>query len=71
MKKLLIALILLIFVYLVGYIFVRQTYSKVWEKDSKTYIIFPENKILYYLYRPLSIVDEKFTGIGTHIGQHR
>jgi hypothetical protein len=71
MKKHMIALIFLILVYLIGYIFVRQTHAEIWEKDGKTYVIFPKNKILYYLYRPLSVIDAKITDTQTHIGQHR
>ncbi len=58
-------------VYVICYAFIRQTYSEVWERDGKTYIILPENRIYYYLYRPLSIMDKGVTGTNTHIGKHR
>jgi hypothetical protein len=69
--KIISALVFLLFSYTFGYVFVRQTYSEIWERSGNTYVIFPENKVLYYFFRPLSIVDERFTGIGSHIGQHR
>ncbi len=70
-RKILIAFILIIFLYVSSYIFVRQTHTEIWEKDKNAYVIFPENKILYYIYRPISLIDGKITGIGIHIGQHQ
>ena len=57
-------------VYIFSYLVVRQTYQEVWEKDKQTYLLFPENKILYYLYRPLVYIDGKLTAMQFHIGQH-
>ena len=70
-RKILIGVILLFSLYFLGYIWLRQTHSEIWEKDRKIYVIFPEDKILYYLFRPLSFIDNKTTGIDSHIGQHR
>jgi hypothetical protein len=69
-QKILIGAILLFSIYFLSYIWLRQSHSEIWEKDGKTYVIFPENKILYFLFRPLSYVDNKITGIDFHIGQH-
>ena len=58
--------------YTLSYIWLRQTHTEVWEKDGRAYVIFPEDKIfLYYIFRPVSYLDGKLTGIGFHIGQHR
>ena len=70
-KKILIVAFIIIDLYLFSYIFVRQTHMEVWEKDKNEYVIFPENKILYYMYRPLSVIDGKLTGIRFHIGPHQ
>lgn len=70
-QKILIGAILLFSLYFLSYIWLRQSHSEIWEKDGKTYVIFPENKVLYILFRPLSYVDNKITGIDFHIGQHR
>lgn len=70
-RKILIAFAILLIIYVSGYVLVRQTHQEIWERDGKSYVIFPEDKILYYLFRPLTIVDEKITGINFHIGQHR
>lgn len=57
--------------YVASYGVFRQTHIETWEKDGNEYVIFPENKFLYYLFRPLSLIDGKLTGMGFHIGQHR
>jgi hypothetical protein len=70
-RKVFTVIIVLFFIYVSGYILLRQTRQEIWQRDGKNYVIFPEDKLLYYLYRPLSIIDEKMTGIKFHIGQHR
>ena len=70
-QKFLIGAILLFSLYFLGYIWLRQSHSEVWEKDGKTYVIFSDDKVLYYFFRPLSYVDNKITGIDFHPGQHR
>jgi hypothetical protein len=70
-RKFLIGAIILFTLYFIGYIWLRQTHTEIWEKDGKPYVIFPENKILYYFFRPLSFIDKQVTGIDFHIGQHR
>ena len=70
-RKFLVVFIVFFALYGLGYVLLRQTRQEIWERDGKTYVIFPEDKILYYLYRPLTLNDEKITGIEFHIGQHR
>jgi hypothetical protein len=70
-RKVLIGAILLLSLYFLSYIWLRQSRSEVWEKGGKVYVIFPENKILYLLFRPVSYLDNKMTGIGFHVGRHR
>ncbi len=70
-RNLIISILLIIFLYLSGYIIFRQTNIEIWEKDKNAYVIFPENKILYYVYRPVSLIDEKITGMKFHIGRHQ
>jgi hypothetical protein len=70
-KKKVIAVILLLAVsYPVSYLFVRLSYSEVWEADNRTYVLFP-NSAVYYLYRPIAYVDGAVTGMRFHIGPHR
>jgi len=71
MKKLAIIFVLIFSVYVLSYILVRQTHQEIWEKDNQPYVIFPENKFLYYLFRPLVLIDGKLTAMQFHIGQHR
>jgi len=70
MKKAIIGIGLLAVAYFVSYAFVRQSYSKVWEADNSTYVLFP-NPSVYYLYRPITYVDGALTGMRFHIGAHR
>jgi hypothetical protein len=70
-RKIIASIMVLGLIYISGYILIRQMAQEIWEGDGKTYVIFPEDKALYYLYRPLSIIDEKATGIKFHIGKHR
>lgn len=58
--------------YLGGYLAFRQTRAETWSRDSRTYVIFPDGagRVLYYLWRPLSYLDGRMTGMGAHIGVH-
>ena len=66
----LIFIIIISVIYISSYLIFRQTHIEIWEQDRQAYVIFPENKILYYLYRPLSYADGKLSGMNFHIGEH-
>jgi len=70
-KKIAIVFILVSLVYVSSYLLFRQTHTEIWEEDKNEYVIFPENKILYYVYRPLTLADGAITGMRFHIGQHQ
>lgn len=71
MKKWIILTAIVFALYLMSYIVFRQTNSQVWENDGREYVIFPTNKVyMYYLYRPLSFIDNNLTGMQFHIGEH-
>ncbi len=70
-RKILILIFIFFSFYLPSYFWFRQTNTEIWEKDGKSYLIFPENKMFYYIFRPLSYVDRQTTGLEFHIGQHR
>ena len=59
--------------YVGGYLLFRQARAETWSRDNRSYVIFPEGAglALYYLWRPLSYIDGRATGIGAHIGPHR
>lgn len=59
--------------YIGGYLAFRQVRAETWARDGRTYVIFPEGagRALYYLWRPLSYLDGRLTGMGAHIGPHR
>ena len=71
-KSTIISITILIFLYVLTYGLFRQSNIEIWEKDGKEYVIYPSDKIyIYYLYRPLSVIVNKLTGMNSHIGQHR
>ncbi len=70
-RKFIAAFVVLSSAYVLSYIGLRQTRAEVREKDRKIYVIYPEDRALYYIFRPLSYIDGKLTGIGSHIGPHR
>jgi hypothetical protein len=68
-RKVTLAIAVLIVLYVAGYLAVRQTYSEVWERDGKVYVLFPSSGI-YYLFRPVTYLDAALTGMRFHIGPH-
>lgn len=71
MKRALLAILIVALIYIGSYVGFRQSSQEVWEKDGNAYVIFPENKILYYVYRPMTLIDSGLTGMRFHIGPHR
>lgn len=58
--------------YVGSYAWFRSSHVQRWEHDARDYLIFPEEApALYYLYRPLTYVDARVTGMRFHIGPHR
>lgn len=71
-RNIFIVVSILLLVYLLSYVWLRQSRIEIWEQDGKAYVIFPKDAVyLYYLYRPLSYFDGKLTGMNFHIGEHR
>ena len=68
MKKYLIILILVL-LYIISYVWFRQTHIEVYAINEREYVIFP-NSTVYYFYRPLSFLDDKVTDMRFHIGPH-
>jgi len=72
MKKRLNLLMLLMALYLVSYGVFRFTHMEKWDYNGETYVIFPENQsLIYYFYRPATLVDGQLTNMRFHIGPHR
>lgn len=70
--KVIAAFFVVVLIYFLSYIGLRQTHKEIWEKDGNAYVIFPENNLsVYYIFRPLSYLDNRITGMRFHIGQHR
>ena len=63
---------ILLVAYVAGYGVLRAANAEVWDRDGRTYVLFPADMpLLYHLYRPLSYADQAVTGTGAHIGPHR
>jgi hypothetical protein len=67
-------LLVVLVLYAGSYAGFRQTSQEVWQRDGKTYVIFPSGgagRALYYAWRPLSYADGALTGMRFHVGPHR
>jgi hypothetical protein len=69
--KILLVVIAIVIAYPGSYLICRSMWVERWDQDGHDYVIFPTSTILYYLYRPLTYVDARFTGMRFHIGPHR
>ncbi len=59
-------------VYSMAYLEYRKNHIEKWGKDNKYYVIFPKSEIwIYYLFRPMSYIDGKFSDMRFHIGSHQ
>ena len=69
--RLALAVLCLLLLYALGYGLFRQYHVEVWERDGRSYVIFPRGgRALYYLFRPASYLDGALTGMRFHIGPH-
>jgi hypothetical protein len=70
-KRLLLILVVLLVAYMGSYAWFRSAHVERWDRDGRDYVIFPQQPALYYLYRPLTYLDARLTGMRFHIGPHR
>jgi len=57
--------------YLASYAAVRWAWVETWERDQQAYVLFPVKALpLYYVFRPLTYLDSRLTGMRFHIGPH-
>ena len=71
MKKFYLILVI-VFLYCLSYLWFRSGHQEVWQggERQRTYVIFPNN-VVYYFYRPLSLIDDRLTYMNFHIGPHQ
>jgi len=70
-RRIMAGFLLAVGVYAGGYVWFRNAHVEVWNESGRPYVIFPKgNPIAYYLFRPLTYVDGRITGMGFHIGPH-
>jgi hypothetical protein len=70
-KRFLLIAIGVLIAYVGSYAGFRASHIERWDRDGMDYVIFPKNPTLYYLYRPLTYLDARITGMRFHIGPHR
>ena len=63
--------VVLLAVYVTSYLIFRQQSIERRVSDHHDYVIFPAGTpVVYYIYRPLTYLDARFTGMRFHIGPH-
>jgi hypothetical protein len=71
MKRLFVAALVVITMYVGTYIWLRASHVERWDRDGRDYVILPQSTVVYYLYRPLTYIDAHLIGMRFHIGPHR
>ena len=70
MKRFFVIVLLVGAVYVGTYIWLRTSHVERWDHDGLNYVILPQSTLVYYVYRPLTIIDAHLTGRRFHIGPH-
>lgn len=65
------ALTVFLLAYCGAYFYIRSTRAEKWDQDGKTYVLFPNSKIVWLAYRPLTMIDASLTDMNFHIGPHK
>jgi hypothetical protein len=70
MKRFIVIVLIVGAVYMGTYIWLRKSCVERWDRDGHNYVMFPQSRLVYYAYRPLTYVDVHLTGMRFHIGPH-
>jgi hypothetical protein len=70
MKRFFVTVVIVGAVYIATYIWLRTSRVERWNRDGHNYVMFPQSRLVYYVYRPLTYVDAHLTGMRFHIGPH-
>jgi hypothetical protein len=70
MKRFFVIVLLVAAVYIGTYIWLRTSHVERWDRDGNNYVILPESGFVYYVYRPLTIIDAHLTGMRFHTGPY-
>lgn len=72
MRRIFKLIFLLLLAYVGSYVWFRSSHAEVWQRDGKTYVIFPAGQAwVWQVYRPITSLDASVTGMRFHIGPHR
>jgi hypothetical protein len=63
MKRFSVIVLLVAAVYIGTYICLRTSHVDRWDRDVHNYVILPESRLIYYVYRPLTYIDAHLTGM--------
>lgn len=63
-------ILLVVILYAGSYLWFRNSHTERWAVDGSDYVIFPQNKFIYYAFRPITYLDARTTGQLFHIGPH-
>ena len=56
--------------YAAAYVDYRRRHIEHWQHDGHAYVLF-ESRTVYYIFRPMSYLDQATTDTRAHIGPHR
>ena len=70
MKRSFVIVLIVGAIYTGTYIWLRTSHVERWNRDGHNYVILPQSRLVYYLYRPLTYVDAHLTGMRFQIGPH-
>lgn len=70
MKRSFVIVLIVGAIYTGTYIWLRTSHVERWNRDGHNYVILPQSRLVYYLYRPLTYIDAHLTGMRFHIGPH-
>jgi len=70
MKRFFVIVLIVGAVYMGTYLWLRKSCVERGDRDGHNYVMFPQSRLVYYVYRPLTYVDAHLTGMRFHIGPH-
>lgn len=60
-------------VYVGLYLAFRAAHGETWDRDGRTYVIYPADRLGFFAYRafrPMAYLDARYMDVQSHIGPH-